>query len=66
MKNMIKVERARHDMTQADLAEKIQVSRQTIHAIEKGKFVPSTILALKMARFFEIKVEELFMLEEGD
>jgi len=66
MKNMIKVERARHDMTQADLAEKIQVSRQTIHAIEKGKFVPSTVLALKMARFVEIKVEELFMLEEGD
>jgi len=63
---MIKVERARHDMTQADLAKKIQVSRQTIHAIEKGKFVPSTILALKMARFFEIKVEELFILEEGD
>ena len=66
MKNMIKVERARHDLTQAALAEKIQVSRQTIHAIEKGKFVPSTVLALKMARFFEIKVEELFMLEEGD
>jgi len=66
MKNMIKVERARHDLTQADLAKKIQVSRQTIHAIEKGKFVPSTVLALKMARFFEIKVEELFMLEEGD
>ena len=66
MKNMIKVERARHDMTQADLAEKIQVSRQTIHAIEKGKFVPSTILALKMARFFDIRVEELFILEEGD
>lgn len=66
MKNMIKVERARHDLTQADLAEKIQVSRQTIHAIEKGKFVPSTVLALKMARFFEIKVEELFMLEDGD
>lgn len=66
MKNMIKVERARHDLTQAALAEKIQVSRQTIHAIEKGKFVPSTVLALKMARFFEIKIEELFMLEEGD
>ena len=66
MKNMIKVERARHDLTQADLAEKIQVSRQTIHAIEKGKFVPSTILALKMARFFKISVEELFILEESD
>ena len=66
MKNTIKVERARHDMTQADLAEKISVSRQTIHAIEKGKFVPSTVLALKMARFFEVRVEELFILEEGD
>ena len=66
MKNTIKVERARHAMTQADLAEKISVSRQTIHAIEKGKFVPSTVLALKMARFFEVQVEELFILEEGD
>ncbi|MEM6318242.1 MAG: helix-turn-helix transcriptional regulator [Bacteroidota bacterium] len=66
MKNMIKVERARHDLTQANLAEKIQVSRQTIHAIEKGKFVPSTILALKMARFFNLKVEDLFILEEDD
>lgn len=63
---MIKVERVRHDLTQADLAKKIQVSRQTIHVIEKGKFVPSTVLALKMARFFEIKVEDLFMLEKGD
>ena len=53
-------------MTQADLAEKISVSRQTIHAIEKGKFVPSTVLALKIARFFEVKVEEIFTLEEGD
>jgi len=66
MKNTIRVERARHEMTQADLAEKISVSRQTIHAIEKGKFVPSTVLALKIARFFEVKVEEIFTLEEGD
>ena len=66
MKNTIKVERARHDMTQADLAEKISVSRQTIHAIEKGKFVPSTVLALKIARFFEVKVEEIFTLEDSD
>ena len=66
MKNTIKVERARHDMTQANLAEKIGVSRQTIHAIEKGKFVPSTVLALKIARFFEVKVEEIFTLEEND
>ena len=66
MKNTIKVERARHDMTQADLAKKISVSRQTIHAIEKGKFVPSTVLSLKIARFFELKVEEIFTLEKGD
>lgn len=44
----------------------MNISRQTIHAIEKGKFVSSTISALKMARFFDIRVEELFILEEGD
>ncbi|MTI29907.1 helix-turn-helix transcriptional regulator, partial [Xanthovirga aplysinae] len=49
MLNTIKVERARHDMSQSDLAEKIGVSRQTIHAIEKKKFIPSTLLALKLA-----------------
>jgi putative transcriptional regulator len=66
MKNTIKVQRAIHDLTQADLAEKIQVSRQTINAIETGKFIPSTVLALKIARFFGKTVEELFILEEGD
>ncbi|MHA7843878.1 MAG: helix-turn-helix transcriptional regulator [Winogradskyella sp.] len=64
MKNIIKVERARHNLTQADLAEKIGVSRQSINAIEKGKYVPSTLLALKMARLFKMPVEELFFLEE--
>ena len=49
MKNALKVERARHDMTQADLAEKVRVSRQTINSIEIGKYVPSTLLALKIA-----------------
>ncbi|MDM8158628.1 helix-turn-helix transcriptional regulator [Labilibaculum sp. K2S] len=66
MKNLIKVERAKKDITQAGLAECIQVSRQTINAIEKGKFIPSTMLALKMARFFECTVEDIFILEEGD
>lgn len=66
MKNIIKVERARHNLTQADLAEKIGVSRQSINAIEKGKYVPSTLLALKMARLFNMSVEELFFLEEGE
>ncbi|MGQ1909511.1 helix-turn-helix transcriptional regulator [Marinifilum sp. RC60d5] len=66
MKNTIKVERAKKDITQAGLAEQIGVSRQTINAIEKGKFVPSTLLALKMARYFECKVEEIFSLEDND
>ena len=60
MKNLVKVERARHDLTQADLAEKLGVSRQTIHAIEKNKFNPSVTLAIKMARFFKVTVEYLF------
>lgn len=66
MKNLIKVERARHNMTQAELAEKIDVSRQTINAIESGKYVPSTVLALKMARLFGKGVNELFELEDAD
>ncbi|MEI6680658.1 MAG: helix-turn-helix transcriptional regulator [Mariniphaga sp.] len=66
MRNQIRVERAKTDITQAELAEKIGVSRQTINSIELGKFVPSTILALKLAGFFGIKVEELFMLEADD
>ena len=66
MQNTIKVERAIKNMTQADLAEKIRVSRQTINAIETNKYVPSTILALKMAKLFGKKVEEIFTLEKGD
>ena len=64
MKNLIKVERARHDLTQAKLAEILDVSRQTIHAIEKNKFNPSVTLAIKMARFFNVTVEYLFDIEE--
>ncbi len=66
MKNNLKVQRAIKDLTQADLAQKIGVSRQTVHAVEKGKYVPSTLLALKMATVFEVSVEEIFQLEEGD
>ncbi len=66
MKNNIKVERARHNMTQADLAEKAQVSRQTINAMEAGKYVPSTVLSLKLADIFKAEVSELFLLEKGD
>jgi len=64
MKNLIKVERARYDLTQAQLAEKLGVSRQTIHAIERNKFNPSVTLAIKMARYFKVTVEYLFDIEE--
>jgi len=66
MRNTIKVERAKKNITQADLAEAIDVSRLTIHSIETGKFNPSILTALKIARFFDIPVDELFMLEEAD
>ena len=66
MKNNLKVLRAIANISQADLAEKISVSRQTINAMEKGKYVPSTVLALKLAGFFEKRVEEIFELEETD
>ncbi|AFK04992.1 transcriptional regulator, XRE family [Emticicia oligotrophica DSM 17448] len=66
MKNRIRIERAILDITQADLAEKINVSRQTINAIESNKYVPSTVLALKIARIFGKSVEEVFELEEND
>jgi putative transcriptional regulator len=66
MKNNIKVERARLNITQEELAQKLEVSRQSIHAIETGKFVPSTVLALKIARFFKLSVNELFELEKND
>ncbi|MCQ2304054.1 MAG: helix-turn-helix transcriptional regulator [Bacteroidales bacterium] len=66
MKNKLKVVRAEMDITQGELAEKIDVSRQTINAIESGKYVPSTVLALKMAKVFGKNVEEIFFLEEDD
>ncbi|EMS33492.1 transcriptional regulator, PbsX family protein [Mariniradius saccharolyticus AK6] len=53
-------------MTQQDLAERIQVSRQTVNSIEAGKYVPSTVLALKIAKVFDVGVEEIFQLEDGD
>lgn len=66
MNNRIKVARAGQGMTQQQLAEAAGVSRQTINAIESGKFVPSTVLALKMARIFGCKVEDLFQLGDDD
>ncbi|MBR7135232.1 MAG: helix-turn-helix transcriptional regulator [Bacteroidaceae bacterium] len=66
MKNNIRVERAIHDISQQQLADSVGVSRQTINAIEKGRFVPSTVLAMKIARYFNKNVEMVFALEEGD
>ena len=66
MKNSIRVERAIKNITQADLAEQVGVSRQTINTIESNRYVPSTVLALKISRIFGKPLEEIFMLEEGD
>ena len=66
MKNKIRVARAEERMTQQQLADAVGVSRQTINAIESGKFVPSTVLALKIAQNFGKSVEEIFQLEDGD
>ena len=66
MKNSIRIARAIKNITQADLAELIGVSRQTINTIESNRYVPSTVLALKIARVFGKPVEEIFDLEDTD
>lgn len=65
MKNRLKVLRAENDFTQADLAIKLEVSRQTINAIEKGKYDPSLPLAFKISKLFELPIEEIFQ-DEGN
>jgi putative transcriptional regulator len=66
MNNKIKVERAVNNLTQEQLAELVSVTRQTINAIELKKFVPSTVLALKICKVFNKPVDEIFMLDEND
>ena len=66
MKNNIRIERAVKDITQAQLAAEVGVTRQTINTIESNRYVPSTVLAMKIARYFGKQVEEVFFLEEGD
>lgn len=66
MRNTIKVERAKKNITQAELATLVRVSRQTINAIELGKYVPSTVLSLRLASIFETTVNQLFILEKSD
>ena len=65
MKNRLKVLRAERDWTQAQLASELEVSRQTVNAIEKGKFDPSLPLAFKAARLFELSIEDIFQ-DEAD
>lgn len=66
MRNRLKVLRAERDWTQADLAEAVDVSRQTINAIEKGKFDPSLPLAFKFSRLFNLPIEEMFFNEDSN
>jgi putative transcriptional regulator len=63
MKNKIKIYRAMHQLTQEELAEKIEVSRQTVVAIESNKYLPSLGLAFKIAKLFKVKIEEIFIEE---
>jgi len=63
--NRIRVFRAEHRMSQADLAEAIGVSRKTISTIEVGRFIPSTVIALKIARYFNVPIEEIFSLADS-
>ncbi|NUM44267.1 MAG: helix-turn-helix transcriptional regulator [Anaerolineales bacterium] len=66
MKNRLKVLRAERDWSQADLAERLEVSRQTINAIETGKYDPSLPLAFKIAHLFGQTIEDIFDPEDGD
>ena len=66
MRNKVKQERVKLNMQQQDLAEKIGVSRQTIHSIENNRYTPSTLLALKIAHVFSKSVDDLFFLEPTD
>ena len=66
MKNRLKIERAILNLTQEELAERIGVSRQTINSIETNRFVPSTVLALKLSRLFGKQVNDFFELDDDD
>ncbi len=66
MKNNVRVERAIVRMTQQELATRVGVSRQTINAMELGKYIPSTVLSLKVAKVFGKTVNDIFQLEEND
>jgi len=66
MKNLIKVERARYNLSQQDLADILGIRRQTVCAMEKGKYVPSARWVLKIAKLFNVRVEDIFFLDKSD
>jgi putative transcriptional regulator len=66
MKNTIRVQRAIKDLTQEELAARVNVTRQTINALEAGKYIPSAVLVLKIAKVFDQRVEDIFSLEDND
>lgn len=66
MKNTLKVERAKQNLTQQDLADKVGVSRQTINSIEAERYVPSTVLSIKISDVFKTSVNKIFILEKED
>ncbi len=66
MKNTIKIQRAIKNLTQEELANRIGVSRQTINSIENNRYVPSTVLALKISKVFGMSVNDIFKLEDED
>ncbi|KGR76447.1 helix-turn-helix transcriptional regulator [Ureibacillus sinduriensis] len=66
MQNRIKDLRQKHDLTQDELAERLEVSRQTIISLEKGRYNPSLILAYKISKMFEMQIEDVFIFEEGN
>lgn len=66
MKNTLKHERNRNEITQAQLADLVKVSRQTIISIESGRYLPSVLLALKIAKVFNLRVEDIFQVEKSD
>lgn len=66
MKNLLEELRAKQGFTQQDLADKLEVSRQTIISLEQGRYNPSILLAFKAARLFKLTIEEIFIYEEGE
>ncbi len=66
MKNSLKIERRKKDLTQVQLAELVAVSRQTIISIESGRYIPSVLLALKIAKVLKVHAENLFLVEQTD